>query len=59
MEVGADELIPTVVDDESYMRMNAAEKVRCYPFDTRGTDSAFEIVKAYFETVGLSTDFNL
>lgn len=41
-----------------YMRMSVAEKVRCYPFDTRGTDSAFEMVKAYFETVGLSTDFS-
>ncbi len=41
-----------------YMRMSVAEKVRCYPFDTRGTASAFEMVKAYFEIVGLSTDFN-
>lgn len=41
-----------------YMRMSVAEKVRCYPFDTKGTDSAFEMVKAYFETVGLSTDFS-
>ena len=41
-----------------YMKMSVAEKVRCYPFDTRGTDAAFEMVKAYFETVGLSTDFS-
>ena len=41
-----------------YMRMSIAEKVRCYPFDTKGTDSAFEMVKDYFETVGLSTDFD-
>ena len=41
-----------------YMKMSVAEKVRCYPFDTRGTDLAFEIVKAYFETLGLSTDFS-
>ena len=41
-----------------YMRMSVAEKVRCYPFDTRGTDAAFEMVKKYFETVGLSTDFS-
>lgn len=41
-----------------YMRMSVAEKVRCYPFDTKGTDAAFEMVKAYFETVGLSTDFS-
>ena len=41
-----------------YARMSVAEKVCCYPFDTKGTDSAFEMVKAYYETVGLSTDFN-
>lgn len=41
-----------------YMRMSVAEKIRCYPFDTRGADAAFEMVKAYFETVGLSTDFS-
>ena len=41
-----------------YMRMSVAEKVRCYSFDTRGTDVVFEMVKAYFETVGLSTDFS-
>ena len=41
-----------------YMKMSVDEKVRCYPFDTRGIDAAFEMVKAYFETVGLSTDFN-
>ena len=41
-----------------YMRMSVAEKVRCYPFDTRGTELAFEMVKSYFETVGLSTDFS-
>lgn len=41
-----------------YMKMSAAEKVCCYRFDTKGTDSAFEMVKVYFETVGLSTDFS-
>ena len=41
-----------------YMRMSVAEKVLCYPFDNKGTDSAFAMVKAYFETVGLSTDFS-
>ncbi|RGS79961.1 hypothetical protein [Coprococcus sp. AF21-14LB] len=45
-------------DKADYMRMSVAEKVRCYPFDTKGTDSAFAMVKAYFETVGLSTDFS-
>lgn len=41
-----------------YMRMSVAEKVRCYPFDIEGTDLAFEMVKTYFETVGLETDFH-
>lgn len=45
-------------NEADYMRMSVAEKVCCYPFDTKGTDSAFEMVKAYFETVGLSTDFS-
>lgn len=78
VDVGADELIPTVVKLEpdlvqddvredavklpsnkaDYMRRSLAEKVCCYPFDTKGTDLAFKMVKAYFETVGLSTDFD-
>ncbi len=41
-----------------YLRMSVAEKVCCYPFDDKGTDAAFEMVKAYFATIGLSTDFN-
>ena len=40
------------------MRMSVAEKVHCYPFDIEGTDLAFEMVKTYFETVGLETDFH-
>lgn len=45
-------------DKADYMRMSVAEKVRCYPFDEKGTDSAFEMVKTYFETVELYTDFH-
>lgn len=45
-------------DKADYMRMSVAEKVRCYPFDEKGTDSAFEMVTTYFETVGLYTDFH-
>ena len=41
-----------------YMGMSVAEKVCCYLFDIEGTDSTFEMVKAYFETVGLDTDFH-
>lgn len=32
-------------NEAEYMRMSIAEKVRCYPFDTKGTDSVFEMVK--------------
>lgn len=48
--------LPSNKDD--YMRMSVAEKVRCYPFDMKGTDMAFEMVKTYFETVGLEIDFH-
>lgn len=41
-----------------YMRTSVAEKVHCYPFDIKGTDLAFEMVKTYFETVGLEVDFH-
>ena len=43
-------------DKADYMRMSVAEKVRCYPFDEKGTDSAFEMVTTYFETVCNPTD---
>ncbi len=52
------EIVRLPSNKDEYMGMSVAEKVRCYPFDTEGTDSAFEMVKAYFETVGLDTDFN-
>ena len=45
-------------DKTAYMRMSVAEKVRCYPFDDKGTDSAFEMVKACFEKIGMDTSFN-
>lgn len=31
-------------DKADYMRMSVDEKVRCYPFDDKGTDAAFEMV---------------
>ena len=31
-------------DEADYMRMSVDEKVRCYPFDDKGTDAAFEMV---------------
>ena len=45
-------------DKTEYMRMNVAEKVRCYPFDDKGTDVAFEMVRAYFEKIGMDTSFH-
>ena len=41
-----------------YMRMSVAEKVFCYPFDTKGIESAFEMVRAYFEKIDMDTDFH-
>jgi len=41
-----------------YMRMSEAEKVRCYGFDTKGTDKAFDMVKAYFQSVGMDAGFD-
>ena len=41
-----------------YMRMSVAEKVFCYPFDTKGTESAFEMVRAYFEKIDMDTGFH-
>lgn len=41
-----------------YMRMTVAEKAACYPFDTMGTDAAFDMVKNYFAKIGMDTDFN-
>ena len=41
-----------------YMRMSVAEKVFCYPFDTKGTESAFEMVRAYFEKIDIDTGFH-
>ena len=41
-----------------YMRMSVAEKVFCYPFDTKGTESAFEMIRAYFEKIDMDTGFH-
>lgn len=45
-------------DKTEYMRMSVADKVRCYPFDDKGTDTAFEMVQAYFEKIGMDTSFH-
>ena len=41
-----------------YMKMSVAEKVCCYPFDAKGTESAFEMVRSYFEKIDMNTDFH-
>ncbi|MFR3658585.1 MAG: hypothetical protein ACLTWK_09955 [Eisenbergiella sp.] len=43
---------------DDYMRMCVAEKVCCYPFDDKGTDAAFEMVRTYFEKIGMDTSFD-
>ena len=45
-------------DKDDYMKMSVAEKVRCYPFDDKGTDAAFEMVRTYFEKIGMDTSFD-
>lgn len=55
-ECGKTVRLPT--DKADYMRMSVAEKVRCYPFDERGTDATFEMVRTYFEKIGMDTSFD-
>ena len=45
-------------DKADYMRMSVDEKVRCYPFDDKRTDVAFEMVRTYFEKIGMDTSFD-
>ena len=45
-------------DKGDYMRMSVDEKVCCYPFDDKGTDAAFEMVRTYFEKIGMDTSFD-
>jgi hypothetical protein len=54
----AGEIIKLPDNKADYMRMSVAEKVRCYPFDDKGTDVAFEMIQAYFEKIGMDTSFN-
>lgn len=54
----AGETMKLPFDKTDYMRMNVAEKVRCYSFDDKGTDAAFEMVQAYFEKIGMDTSFH-
>lgn len=52
------EMVRLPSDKADYMRMSVAEKIRCYPFDDKETDSAFEMVRAYFEKIGMDTSFD-
>ena len=54
----AGETMKLPFDKIEYMRMNVAEKVRCYSFDDKGTDAAFEMVQSYFEKIGMDTSFH-
>ena len=55
---GYGETVRLPSDKADYMRMSVAEKVRCYPFDDKGTDAAFEMVRTYFEKIGMDTSFD-
>ncbi|MGN0402382.1 MAG: relaxase/mobilization nuclease domain-containing protein [Acetatifactor sp.] len=52
------EMVRLPSDKADYLRMSVAEKVRCYPFDDKGTDAAFEMVRTYFEKIGMDTSFD-
>lgn len=52
------EIIKLPDNKADYTRMSVAEKVRCYPFDDKGTDEVFEMVRAYFEKIGMDTSFD-
>jgi len=43
---------------DEYMAMSVSEKIRCYPFDKLGTGNVYDMVKEYFEKVGISADFD-
>ena len=47
-------LLPVKFPNQRYV----AEKVRCYPFDDKGTDAVFDMVQAYFEKIGMDTSFH-
>jgi hypothetical protein len=52
------EIIKLPDNKADYMRMSVSEKVRCYPLDDKGTDTAFEMVRAYFKRIGMDTSFD-
>lgn len=45
-------------DKDDYMRLSVAEKVRCYGCDMNNTENAFDVVKSYFESVGMNAGFD-
>jgi hypothetical protein len=48
--------LPSNKDD--YMRLSVAEKVRCYGCDMNDIENAFDVVKSYFESVGMNAGFD-
>lgn len=58
VDVREDETLKLPSNKADYLKLSVAEKVCCYPFDAKGTGSAFDMVKEYFNSVGLSTDFD-
>lgn len=63
-DVHVEQIVETPMEPElpsnkaDYMRMSVAEKVRCYGFDTKRTDKAFDMVRAYFQSVGMDAGFD-
>ena len=45
-------------DKDDYMRLSVAEKVRCYGCDMNDIENAFDVVKSYFESVGMNAGFD-
>lgn len=45
-------------DKDDYMRLSVAEKVRCYGCDMNDIENVFDVVKSYFESVGMNAGFD-
>lgn len=45
-------------DKNDYMRLSVAEKVRCYGCDMNDIENVFNVVKSYFESVGMNAGFD-
>lgn len=45
-------------DKDDYMRLSVAEKIRRYGCDMNDIENTFDVVKAYFESVGMNAGFD-